>query len=137
MANEGKITIEETDGSPSVELNPALLLQVEHSDNWSYRDVNGQIRARDLPTYGKIRELNIESPMGAIKRANWKQLNTWMTGGTEVRVRDFATNSTYYDATPKYFFGRIATLDAGAYSEAKMSEPPYSITIEVDRFATS
>jgi hypothetical protein len=137
MANEGKITIAETDGSPEVEINPALLLQVEHRSDWSYRDVNGQIRARDLPTYGKITELTIEIPMGAVTRANWTQLNTWMTAGTEVRVQDLATNSTYYDATPKYFFGRIATLDAGAYSEAKMSEPPYSITIEVDRFAAT
>ena len=137
MANEGKITIAETDGSPEVALNPALLLEVTHREDFSYRDLNGQIRARDVSDYGKIRQLNISIPLSAISRANWTQLNTWMTGGTEVRVQDLATNSTYYDATPKYFFGRIRTLDAGGYSEAKMTEPPYSIIVDVDRFAAS
>lgn len=137
MADEGKITIEETDGSPSVEINPALLFEVVHREDFSYRDLNGYIRARDVSDYGKIRQLTIEVPLSSISRANWTQLNTWMTGGTEVRVRDFASNSTYYDATPKYFFGRIRTLDAGGYSEAKMTEPPYSIIIDVDRFSAS
>jgi hypothetical protein len=60
-----------------------------------------------------------------------------MTAGTEVKLQDMATNSTYYDATPKYFWGRISSLDAGAYSEAKMSEPPYTIVVDIDRFAAS
>jgi hypothetical protein len=135
MANEGRITI--SDGSTSFNIEPALLLEVTHRDDFSYRDLNGQVRARDVSTYGKIRELNIEIPMGAVTRANWTQLNTWMTAGTEVKLQDMATNSTYYDATPKYFWGRIRSLDAGAYSEAKMSEPPYTIIVDVDRFAAT
>ena len=135
MANEGRITI--SDGSTSFNIEPALLLEIEHREDFSYRDLNGQVRAKDVPTYGKIRELNIEIPLGAVSRANWTQLNTWMTAGTEVKLQDMATNSTYYDATPKYFWGRISSLDAGAYSEAKMSEPPYTIIVEVDRFAAS
>ena len=135
MANEGRITI--SDGSTSFNIEPALLLEVIHREDFSYRDLNGYVRAKDVSSIGKLRQLTIEIPMGAVSRANWTQLNTWMTGGTEVRIQDLATNSTYYDATPKYFFGRIATLDAGAYSEAKMNEPPYSITIEVDRFAAT
>ena len=94
MADEGKITIEETDGSPSVEINPALLFEVIHREDFSYRDLNGYVRARDVSDYGKIRQLTIDVPLSSISRANWTQLNTWMTGGTEVRVRDFASNST-------------------------------------------
>ena len=135
MANEGRITI--SDGSTSFNIDPALLLEIEHRSDWSYRDVNGQVRARDLPTYGKLRQLSIEIPLGAVTRANWTQLNTWMTAGTEVKLQDMATNSTYYDATPKYFWGRISSLDAGAYSEAKMSEPPYTIVVDIDRFAAT
>tara|TARA_R110002020_G_scaffold373699_1_gene585204 strand:- start:66 stop:473 length:408 start_codon:yes stop_codon:yes gene_type:complete len=135
MANEGRITI--SDGSTSFNIDPALLLDIMHRDDFSYRDMNGQVRAKDVPTYGKIRELRIEIPLGGVSRTNWTQLNTWMTAGTEVKLQDMATNSTYYDATPKYFWGRIRSLDGGAYSEAKMSEPPYTITIDVDRFAAT
>ena len=135
MANEGRITI--SDGSSSFNIEPALLLEVEHRDDFSYSDLNGYVRAKDVSSIGKLRQLTIEIPMGAVSRANWTQLNTWMTGGTEVKLQDMATNSTYYDATPKYFWGRISSLDAGAYSEAKMSEPPYTIIVDIDRFATS
>jgi len=135
MANEGRITI--SDGSTSFNIEPALLLEIEHRDDFSYRDLNGYVRAKDVSSIGKLRQLTIEIPMGAVSRANWTQLNTWMTGGTEVKLQDMATNSTYYDATPKYFWGRISSLDAGAYSEAKMSEPPYTIVVDIDRFAAS
>ena len=135
MANEGRITI--SDGSTSFNIEPALLLEIEHRDDFSYRDLNGYVRAKDVSSIGKLRQLTIEIPMGAVTRANWTQLNTWMTGGTEVKLQDMATNSTYYDATPKYFWGRISSLDAGAYSEAKMSEPPYTIVVDIDRFAAS
>jgi len=135
MANEGRITI--SDGSTSFNIEPALLLEIEHRDDFSYRDLNGYVRAKDVSSIGKLRQLTIEIPMGAVSRANWTQLNTWMTGGTEVKLQDMATNSTYYDATPKYFWGRISSLDAGAYSEAKMSEPPYTIIVDIDRFAAS
>ena len=134
MANEGRISI--SDGSTSFNIEPALLLEVEHREDFSYRDINGQVRARDLSTYGKLTQLTIEIPLGAVTRANWTQLNTWMNAGTEVRLQDGATNSTYYDAS-KYFWGRISSLDAGAYSEAKMSEPPYTIIVDIDRFAKS
>lgn len=134
MANEDKVTI--GDGSTTVTLQPVLELEVLHRDDWSYRDINGYVRARDLPTYGKITQLTLEVPLGGISRTNFTQLNTWMTGGTEVKVADFGTLSTYYDAS-KYYFGRILSLDATAYSEAKMGEPPYTITIEVDRYAAS
>ena len=56
MANEGRITI--SDGSTSFNIEPALLLEIEHREDFSYRDLNGQVRAKDVPTYGKIRELN-------------------------------------------------------------------------------
>ena len=135
MANEGRITI--SDGSTSFNIEPALLLEIEHRDDFSYRDLNGYVRAKDVSSIGKLRQLTIEIPMGAVSRANWTQLNTWMTGGTEVKLQDMATNSTYCDATPKYFWGRISSLDAGAYSEAKMSEPPYTIVVDIDRFAAS
>tara|TARA_R100000781_G_C4081030_1_gene127706 strand:- start:3134 stop:3541 length:408 start_codon:yes stop_codon:yes gene_type:complete len=135
MANEGRITI--SDGSTSFNIEPALLLEVVHREDFSYRDLNGYVRAKDVSSIGKLRQLTIEIPMGAVSRANWTQLNTWMTGGTEVKLQDMATNSTYYDATPKYFWGRISSLDAGAYSEAKMSEPPYTIVVDIDRFAAS
>ena len=135
MANEGRITI--SDGSTSFNIEPALLLEVIHREDFSYRDLNGYVRAKDVSYIGKLRQLTIEIPMGAVSRTNWTQLNTWMTGGTELKLQDMATNSTYYDATPKYFWGRISSLDAGAYSEAKMSEPPYTIIVEVDRFAAS
>ena len=135
MANEGRITI--SDGSTSFNIEPALLLEIEHRDDFSYRDLNGYVRAKDVSSIGKLRQLTIEIPMGAVSRANWTQLNTWMTGGTEVKLQDMATSSTYYDATPKYFWGRISSLDAGAYSEAKMSEPPYTIIVDIDRFAAS
>ena len=135
MADEGKVTIDDT--STTITLNPCLEFIVEHRVDWSYRDINGYVRARDLSTYGKITQLTIDVPLASMSRANFTQLNTWMTAGTQVRVRDFATNSTYYDATPKYFFGRILSLDSGAYSEAKMTEPPYTMEIEVDRFAAS
>ena len=135
MANEGRITI--SDGSTSFNIEPALLLEIEHRDDFSYRDLNGYVRAKDVSSIGKLRQLTIEIPMGAVTRANWTQLNTWMTGGTEVKLQDMATSSTYYDATPKYFWGRISSLDAGAYSEAKMSEPPYTIVVDIDRFAAS
>jgi len=135
MANEGRITI--SDGSTSFNIEPALLLEIEHRDDFSYRDLNGYVRAKDVSSIGKLRQLTIEIPMGAVSRANWTQLNTWMTGGTEVKLQDMATNSTYYDATPKYFWGRISSLDAGAYSEAKMSEPPYTIVVDIDRFAAT
>ena len=135
MANEGRITI--SDGSTSFNIEPALLLEIEHRDDFSYRDLNGYVRAKDVSSIGKLRQLTIEIPMGAVSRANWTQLNTWMTGGTKVKLQDMATNSTYYDATPKYFWGRISSLDAGAYSEAKMSEPPYTIVVDIDRFAAS
>jgi len=135
MANEGRITI--SDGSTSFNIEPALLLEVIHREDFSYRDLNGYVRAKDVSSIGKLRQLTIEIPMGAVSRANWTQLNTWMTGGTEVKLQDMATNSTYYDATPKYFWGRISSLDAGAYSEAKMSEPPYTIVVDIDRFAAS
>ena len=134
MANEGRISI--SDGSTSFNIEPALLLEVEHREDFSYRDINGQVRARDLSTYGKLTQLTIEIPLGAVTRANWTQLNTWMNAGTEVRLQDGPTNSTYYHAS-KYFWGRISSLDAGAYSEAKMSEPPYTIIVDIDRFATS
>ena len=135
MANEGRITI--SDGSTSFNIEPALLLEIEHRDDFSYRDLNGYVRAKDVSSIGKLRQLTIEIPMGAVSRTNWTQLNTWMTGGTELKLQDMATNSTYYDATPKYFWGRISSLDAGAYSEAKMSEPPYTIVVDIDRFAAS
>jgi len=134
MANEGRITI--SDGSTSFNIEPALLLDIGHRENFSYRDLNGYVRARDVSDIGKLRQLTIEIPLGAISRTNWTQLNTWMNAGTEVRLQDQATNSTYYDAT-KYFWGRISSLDGGAYSEAKMSEPPYTIVVDIDRFATS
>ena len=135
MANEGRITI--SDGSTSFNIEPALLLEVIHREDFSYRDLNGYVRAKDVSNIGKLRQLTIEIPMGAVSRTNWTQLNTWMTAGTEVKLQDMATNSTYYDATPKYFWGRIRSLDAGAYSEAKMSEPPYTIVVDIDRFAAS
>ena len=135
MANEGRITI--SDGSTSLNIEPALLLEVIHREDFSYRDLNGYVRAKDVSNIGKLRQLTIEIPMGAVSRTNWTQLNTWMTAGTEVKLQDMATNSTYYDATPKYFWGRISSLDAGAYSEAKMSEPPYTIVVDIDRFAAS
>ena len=135
MANEDKVTID--DGSTTVTLQPVLIFEVEHREDWTYRDLNGLLRTSDLPAYGKLTQLTLEVPIGGLSRSNFTQLNTWMTGGTEIKVRDFATNSTYYDATPKYFFGRIQALDAGAYSEAKMTEPPYEIRIVVDRFAAS
>ena len=135
MANEGRITI--SDGSTSFNIEPALLLEVIHREDFSYRDLNGYVRAKDVSNIGKLRQLTIEIPMGAVSRTNWTQLNTWMTGGTELKLQDMATNSTYYDATPKYFWGRISSLDAGAYSEAKMSEPPYTIVVDIDRFAAS
>ena len=134
MANEGRITI--SDGSTSFNIEPALLLDIGHRDNFSYRDLNGYVRARDVSDIGKLRQLTIEIPLGAISRTNWTQLNTRMNADTEVRLQDQATNSTYYDAT-KYFWGRISSLDSGAYSEAKMSEPPYTIIVDIDRFATS
>jgi hypothetical protein len=134
MANEDKITI--TDGSTTITLQPVLLMEVEHRDDWAYRDINGYVRTKDIPTYGKITGLSLEVPLGGITRSNFTQLNTWMTAGTEVKVADFATNSTYYNAS-KYYFGRISSLDSGAYSEAKMTDPPYLIDIMVDRYAAS
>jgi hypothetical protein len=52
MANEGRITI--SDGSTSFNIEPALLLEIEHRDDFSYRDLNGYVRAKDVSTYGKI-----------------------------------------------------------------------------------
>lgn len=135
MANEGKVSI--TDGSTTVNLEPVLLFEVMHREDFSFRDINGNVRAKDVQTDGKIRQLNLELPIGGVTRSNWTQLNTWMTGGTEVKVQDWADGSTYaYDAT-KYFWGRILSLDSGAYSEAKMTDPAYSVVIDVDRFGTS
>ena len=135
MANEGKGRI--TDGSTNVDLEPVTLFEVEHRADFSYRDLNGNVRARDVSTNGKIRTLNLEIPIGGITRTQWTQLNTWMTGGTQVKVQDYATGSTYAYDSSTYFWGRISNLDSGAYSEAKMTEPPYSVVIDVDRFATS
>tara|TARA_R100000808_G_C2138457_1_gene146484 strand:+ start:978 stop:1391 length:414 start_codon:yes stop_codon:yes gene_type:complete len=137
MANEGRITIEETDGSPTMDLEPVILMEVLHRDDWNYRDINGYVRTKDIQTYGKIRQITLSLPIGAVTRSEWTQLNTWMNAGTQVRIREHASNSTYYDATPKYFFGYILSLDGGAYSEAKMSEPEYSVVIDVDRYETS
>ena len=135
MANEGRITI--SDGSTSFNLDPVTLMDVIHREDFTYRDLNGYIRKRDVSDTGKIRTLVLEIPIGGITRSNWTQLNTWMNAGTEVKLQDMATGSTYYDATPKYFWGRISVLDRGAYSEAKMSEPPYEVVVEVDRFAAT
>lgn len=135
MANEGKVRV--SDGSTDVDLEPVTLFEVIHREDFSYRDLNGYIRARDVSSTGKIRQLNLEIPIGGITRTQFTQLNTWMTGGTEVKILDYASGSTYYDATPKYFWGRISTLDSGAYSEAKMKNPPYTVVIEVDRFSAT
>ena len=134
MANEDKITV--GDGSTTITLQPVLVLEASHRSDWAYRDLNGLTRAKDVPTYGKITSIELEVPLGGISRSNFTQLNTWMNAGTEVRVADFGTNSTYYNGS-KFYFGRISALDSGAYSEAKMTNPPYSITIMVDRYAAS
>lgn len=135
MADEGKVRV--TDGSTNVDLEPVLVFEVAHRDDFTYRDLNGYVRARDVSTNGKIRQLTLEIPIGGMTRANFTQLNTWMTGGTQVKVQDYATGSTYAYDSSTYFWGRITTLDDGAYSEAKMTEPPYKVVIDVDRFATS
>jgi hypothetical protein len=134
MANEGKVRI--TDTSTDVDLEPVILFEVEHRTDFTFRDVNGYVRARDVQTYGKIQSLKLELPIGGVSRSQWTQLNTWMNAGTEVKVHDYASGSTYYDAS-KYFWGRISSLDSGAYSEAKMNEPTYSVEISVDRYSTS
>jgi hypothetical protein len=63
MADEGKITIDDT--STTVTINPALLFEVVHREDFSYRDLNGYIRARDVSDYGKIRQLTIEVPLSS------------------------------------------------------------------------
>jgi hypothetical protein len=135
MADEGKVRI--TDGSTNVDLEPVLLFEVMHREDFSFRDINGNVRAKDVQTDGKIRQLNLELPIGGVTRSQWTQLNTWMTGGTQVKVQDYASGSTYAYNSSTYFWGRILSLDSGAYSEAKMTDPAYSVVIDVDRFATS
>ena len=82
MANEGRISI--SDGSTSFNIEPALLLEVEHREDFSYRDINGQVRARDLSTYGKLTQLTIEIPLGAVTRAKRPSSNSNIARGCGV-----------------------------------------------------
>ena len=128
MANESKLTI--TDGVATVTINPSLETSVEHRDGFVYRDLNGQTRSSDVPTKGKIRRLDISVPMGGISRADWTQLKDWMVAGTAVEVEDFGTTGTYYTATWTYK-GHISDLDAGAFTQGGMTNPPYKVGVEV------
>ena len=127
MANEGRVRV--VVSGTTVTINPAMEFQVSHRAGWAYRDLNGQLRATDVPTDGKITKVEWVCHMGAISRADWTQLKDWMVAGTEVEVFDDASGSTY--SSSNSFKGFIESLDSGAFSQAKMTTAPYRVVVEV------
>ena len=127
MANEGQVEI--SDGATTITINPALEFRVFHRDGYAYRDLNGQLRATDIPSKGIIRMLEIDIPMGGLTRANWTQLKDWMVAQTDITVKDKGASSTYSGSNT--FKGFITHLDEGAFAQAMMSNPPYTLSVEV------
>ena len=130
MANEGQVEI--SDGGTTITVNPALEFRIFHRDGFSYRDLNGKLQSADVPTQGVIRMLEVDVPIGGLTRANWTQLKDWMVGQTAITVKDKGASSTYSGSNT--FKGYISNLDEGAFAQAMMGNPPYTIGIEVYEF---
>jgi len=125
MANEGRVRV--VVGGTTVTIDPAMDFRVKHRGGFSYRDFNGRLRSADVPTDGKIVGVEWVCHLGAISRADWTQLKDWMVAGTEVEVFDDASGSTYTNTNS--FKGFVESLDSGAFSQAKMTSPPYRVVV--------